>query len=169
MDSEGYKLIQKGWRFSELGERLWASGHVRHSREYAYTIDPFKHGRVVRWAAHTTLGDDYDDRQSYPNAGMHIITVGRDMLATYINFKDEILEGIGWLMWGDAVTQEIRKDRVKGFFNALENQGTLTGLYRQFNIPENSFTDAANLNVSLPNGDRFRLKEFIAVQAARTQ
>ena len=72
-------------------------------------------------------------------------------------------------MWGDEVDEETRKDRVKGFFNALENQGTLAGLYNRFGIIYNAATDAANLNITLPDRSIFRLKDYVKVQGARTQ
>ena len=62
-----------------------------------------------------------------------------------------------------------RNDRVKGFFNRLENQGTLHGLYREFNIPANQSTDVGRMNVRLDNGEMFRLRDFVNVQEARTK
>ena len=54
-------------------------------------------------------------------------------------------------------------------FNRLENQGTLHGLYREFNIPENQATDIGRMNVRLDDGDMFRLRDFVNVQEARTK
>ena len=86
-----------------------------------------------------------------------MIPVHRDKVEVYIAHKDTIHAALGWKWWGDIVTAAERTERAKGFFNRLENQGTLHGLYKQFNIPENQATDAAYLNVRLPDRTSFRL------------
>ena len=167
--SVDHVFLDKHWRHSVLGERLWASGHILFQREYAATLDPFHDwGRQVRWAAHARFGSDLDDRQAYPTAGLHMIPVHRDKVEVYIAHKDTIHAALGWKWWGDMVTAAERTERAKGFFNRLENQGTLHGLYKQFNIPENQATDAAYLNVRLPDRTSFRLGEYIRVQEERT-
>ena len=167
--SADHVFLNKRWRNSVLGERLWASGHILLQREYAAAIDHFQDwGRQVRWAAHARFGLDLDDRQSYPTAGLHMIPVHRDKVEVYIAHRDTIHAALGWKWWGDMATAAERKERAKGFFNRLENQGTLHGLYKQFNIPENQATDAAYLNVRLPDRTTFRLGEYIRIQEART-
>ena len=129
-------FIRKAWRYSEIGERLWASGHLISQREYASTLDPFLGwGKHVRWAAHARFGVDLDCRQSYPTAGLHMIPEGREACEDYVLHKDEIHEGLGWQWWGDMVRSDVRKDRVKALFNRLENEGSLHGHYMQFGIP----------------------------------
>ena len=155
--SVDHVFLDKKWRNSVLGERLWASGHIIAQREYATTLDLFQDwGRQVRWAAHARFGLDLDDRQSYPTAGLHMIPVHRDKVDVYITHKDTIHAALGWKWWGDMATEAERQERAKGFFNRLENQGTLHGLYKQFNIPENQATDAAYLTVRLPDRTKFR-------------
>ena len=67
------------------------------------------------------------------------------------------------------VSSDDRKDRVKAFFNRLENEGSLHGHYLQFGIPQNQATDISQMRVSLRNGRTFRLKQYIAVQKRRTE
>ena len=100
-----------------------------------------------------------------------MIPIGRDLVNTYVEHKDLIQSRLGWLLWGDQIDENTRKDRMKGFFNRLENQGTLHGHYKQFNIPKTMATDAAHLNVRLPDTcglKRFRLSTYLEIQDART-
>ena len=60
-----------------------------------------------------------------------MIPVHRDKVEVYITHKETIHAALGWKWWGDMheVHEAERKERAKGFFNRLENQGSLCMAY----------------------------------------
>ena len=164
--------LPKQWHHSALGDHLLAAGYIMGSRNYAHTLDPFaNYGKQVRWAAHARFGEDFDDRAAYPTASNAMIETGRELCETYVRNKDAIHQHVGDIWFTHIDDPAIRKDRTKGFFNRLDNQGTVAGLFRDFGLKQAGVhtTSPANINVPLPDGSRFNLKRYIDLQNARTE
>ena len=100
---------------------------------------------------------------------MAMIDTGREVCAKYVRNKDLIHSKLG-AIWFPHVPPNLQTEHAKGFFNRLDNQGSVYGLFKTFGItqPNVAQTSPHSINIKTPNG-AFNLKEYIDVQEARTE
>ena len=157
---------------SQLGRRLIASGHIVRPREYATCTDPFLgFGRVTKEVAIGRYGDEYDDKQCYPNVTTATIPVGSRMADLYTSYKREVLLGIGrkYFPHLHAYPRE-QMDRAKGLCHRLDNEGTIIGFFNEHGIPGLAADQPRTLTLTLgPNNERFNLQTFIDEKTAQTR
>ena len=166
------------WRLGQgTAARLFASGHIIAAREFAKGADPFKgYGRLVRWEALSRFGSDCDDVACFPNAAVHLIRVHRENALRYVRHKDTILPALARQWWPHLPHHLPEgRERAKAFINRLNNQGSVFGLFRQFNILSGHTPSALAPNPHYPNirlpGDagRFDMRTYCEQQVERTQ
>ena len=166
------------WRYGRgTAARLIASGHIIMAREFAKGADAFKgYGRLVRWEALSRFGRDCDDVACFPNAAVHLIHIHQANALRYVQHKDTILSALARQWWPHIPAHLSEgRDRAKAFINRLNNQGSVFGLFRQFNILSGHAPSAIAPNpfypsIRLPNdAGRFEMREYCAQQTERTQ
>ena len=110
-----------------------------------------------------------DDAASYPRACMDVFRAGRAEARAFMAHREAILAGIGSYYFGAAMPAGARRTKVKELFNALDNDGTVSGwLHKHRDSIAPGGVPLDHARVRLPGGGAFALRAYVASRADMT-
>ena len=155
------------WHAS-LGTALVDAGLVATSREYAvppdWHIDPFTLPKRIRSIA---LGvfHDVDDAGSHPNARLHMVQQGRQVVRHFIEHRNEVLHAMGAILFPGASVSEQRA-RVKRLFASLDMDGNVTTFANRWALQAEAIR---GMRLQLADGTTFQMHAYLTAQYNATQ
>ena len=155
------------WHAS-LGTALVDAGLVATSREYAvppdWHIDPFTLPKRIRSIA---LGvfHDVDDAGSHPNARLHMVQQGRQVVRHFIEHRNEVLHAMGAILFPGASVSEQRA-RVKRLFASLDMDGNVTTFANRWALQAEAIR---SMRLQLADGTTFQMHAYLTAQYNATQ
>ena len=121
---DGRMRYRLEYRHSELGRDLMEAGHVRDSRVYVKGADPFKWARPLRRAALHGVWEA-DDTACFPTARQAMVGTQGGHAAHFLEERKAILNMVGSVMFGDQLSPEERRSRVKRITTAYDMGASL--------------------------------------------
>ena len=161
---EGIARVRLKYHYLNTGRSLWEAGHITGCRKMVRGVDPFRWPKEMREAALGGMGAEFDDKSCYPVAwrAMHGGRVG-PMTEAYITHKEEVLAVYGEHLWPDQ-PEEDRRERMKGAFSALDNDGGINAWAKRFP----SKKTLAGVQKRLKNGFIFNVSTYKKEQEEST-
>ena len=172
----GRSEVRLRYRHSLLGAELVASGFVVASREYSFgeAADPFRLPRALREIALARRGRDMDDAASYPRACLEFFHAGKAESRVFLARpnRERIMAAVGEHFFGDGPPAAERRKWVKELFNALDNDGAVSGWKQRcaqagHAVRADASADAAR--VDLGGAGVFALTAYVRSRAAMTE